>query len=160
MSSTVKCPKCENKASTRKLACPKCGEFLNADETSKSFKVILPCNVDKKLNAIKATRELTGWGLAQAKDVVESSNPIIMENVDLDTAKKATNWFQKADVDSMIVSSDGRTLMVKRLPRCPICSSHSLITGQRKRSIWELLLKKKGIINTCQSCGYKFDSQN
>lgn len=155
----LKCPKCGAKRTEIDFLCPHCGCFFETNSTSSLFKVMLPCNVDGKLAAIKVVREITGWGLVEAKNVVESSNPMILENVDVETAQKVVRRFQEAGVDSIIVSANGYSTMVKKLPVCPICYSRNNITVSRKRSIWDIFLGKEKSLNICQFCGYEFESK-
>lgn len=61
-----------------------------AVEEQTEFDVILSSVGDKKVNVIKAVRELTGLGLKEAKDLVESAPKAIKEAVskaDADAAK-------------------------------------------------------------------------
>jgi large subunit ribosomal protein L7/L12 len=61
-----------------------------AAEEQTEFDVILSSIGDKKVNVIKAVRELTGLGLKEAKDLVESAPKAIKEAVskaDADAAK-------------------------------------------------------------------------
>ena len=61
-----------------------------AAEEQTEFDVILSSAGDKKVNVIKAVRELTGLGLKEAKDLVEAAPKAIKEGVskaDADAAK-------------------------------------------------------------------------
>lgn len=61
-----------------------------AVEEQTEFNVILSSIGDKKVNVIKAVRELTGLGLKEAKDLVESAPKAVKEAVskaDADAAK-------------------------------------------------------------------------
>jgi large subunit ribosomal protein L7/L12 len=61
-----------------------------AAEEQTEFDVILSSIGDKKVNVIKAVRELTGLGLKEAKDLVEAAPKAIKEAVskaDADAAK-------------------------------------------------------------------------
>ncbi|AQT61766.1 MAG TPA: 50S ribosomal protein L7/L12 [Cellvibrio sp.] len=61
-----------------------------AAEEQTEFDVILSSAGDKKVNVIKAVRELTGLGLKEAKDLVESAPKAVKEAVskaDADAAK-------------------------------------------------------------------------
>lgn len=61
-----------------------------AAEEQTEFDVILSSFGDKKVNVIKAVRELTGLGLKEAKDLVEAAPKAIKEAVskaDADAAK-------------------------------------------------------------------------
>ena len=61
-----------------------------AAEEQTEFDVILSSIGDKKVNVIKAVRELTGLGLKEAKDLVEAAPKAVKEAVskaDADAAK-------------------------------------------------------------------------
>ena len=57
-------------------------------EEKTEFAVILAAVGDKKINVIKAVREVTSLGLKEAKDLVESSKPTVKEGVSKDEAEK------------------------------------------------------------------------
>lgn len=68
---------------------PAAGPAAAAEEQTE-FSVILSSAGDKKVNVIKAVRELTGLGLKEAKDLVEAAPKAIKEGVakaDADAAK-------------------------------------------------------------------------
>src|SRR3954452_11521175 len=53
------------------------------------FDVVLENDGGKKIQVIKVVRELTGLGLKEAKDAVESAPKAILEKVNKETAEKA-----------------------------------------------------------------------
>ena len=57
-------------------------------EEKTEFDVILTGFGDKKLNVIKAVREITGLGLKEAKDMVEGCPKAVKEGVSKDEADK------------------------------------------------------------------------
>ena len=59
-----------------------------AAEEKTEFDVILTGFGDKKLNVIKAVREITGLGLKEAKDMVEGCPKAVKEGVSKDDADK------------------------------------------------------------------------
>ena len=59
-----------------------------AAEEKTEFDVILTGFGDKKLNVIKAVREITGLGLKEAKDMVEGCPKAVKEGVSKDDAEK------------------------------------------------------------------------
>lgn len=63
------------------------GDAEEAEEKS-SFDVILKGPGDKKIAAIKAVRKITGLGLKEAKDMVDSAPTKIKEGVSKDEAEK------------------------------------------------------------------------
>ena len=60
-------------------AAPAAGAAGAAAEEKTEFDVILAGAGDKKLNVIKVVREITGLGLKEAKDLVESAPKAIKE---------------------------------------------------------------------------------
>ena len=66
-----------------------------AAEEKTEFDVILTGFGDKKLNVIKAIREITGLGLKEAKDLVEGCPKAVKEGVSKDDAEKV-----KADLEA------------------------------------------------------------
>ena len=58
-------------------------------EEQSAFDVVLEAAGDKKIQVIKVVRELTGLGLKEAKDAVESAPKAILEKVNKETAEKA-----------------------------------------------------------------------
>ncbi|MET7705632.1 50S ribosomal protein L7/L12 [Micromonospora sp. NPDC005413] len=59
------------------------------EEEQDEFDVILEADGGKKIQVIKVVRELTGLGLKEAKDAVESAPKAILEKVNKETAEKA-----------------------------------------------------------------------
>ena len=67
-----------------------------AAEEKTEFDVILTGFGDKKLNVIKAVRELTGLGLKEAKDMVEGCPKAVKEGVAKDEADKIKAALEEA----------------------------------------------------------------
>ncbi|MEV4119065.1 50S ribosomal protein L7/L12 [Micromonospora sp. NPDC049645] len=65
------------------------GAAAPAEEEQDEFDVILEADGGKKIQVIKVVRELTGLGLKEAKDAVESAPKAILEKVNKETADKA-----------------------------------------------------------------------
>jgi len=59
-----------------------------AEEEKDSFTVVLTSYGEKKINVIKEVRAITGLGLKEAKDVVESAPKPIKEDVNKDEAEE------------------------------------------------------------------------
>jgi large subunit ribosomal protein L7/L12 len=57
-------------------------------EVKDEFSVILAAAGDKKINVIKAVREITGLGLKEAKDLVEGAPKAVKEGVPKADAEK------------------------------------------------------------------------
>ena len=66
-----------------------------AAEEKTEFDVVLTGFGDKKLNVIKAVREITGLGLKEAKDMVEGCPKAVKEGVSKEDADKL-----KADLEA------------------------------------------------------------
>lgn len=69
-------------------AAPAAGAGEAAEEQTE-FNVVLQSAGDKKIQVIKAVRELTALGLKEAKDLVESAPCNVKEGVAKDEAEKA-----------------------------------------------------------------------
>ena len=72
------------------------GDAAAAPEEQTSFEVILASFGDKKIQVIKVVRALTGLGLKEAKELVESAPKAIKEDVSKEDAEKI-----KADVEAV-----------------------------------------------------------
>lgn len=71
-------------------------------EEKTEFDVILTSAGAKKINAIKAVRALTGLGLKEAKEAVESVPTTIKEGVDKDTAEETKKALEEAGASAEI----------------------------------------------------------
>jgi large subunit ribosomal protein L7/L12 len=65
-------------------------------EEKTEFTVVLSEVGDKKINVIKAVREVTSLGLKEAKDLVEGAPQTIKEGVSKDEADKIKKVFEDA----------------------------------------------------------------
>ena len=65
-------------------------------EEQTEFNVMLTEAGEKKVNVIKAVRELTGLGLKEAKAVVDGAPGIVLEAVSKDAADKAKATLEEA----------------------------------------------------------------
>jgi large subunit ribosomal protein L7/L12 len=65
-------------------------------EEQTEFTVVLTEAGDKKINVIKAVREVTSLGLKEAKDLVEGAPQTIKEGVSKDEAAKIKKVFEEA----------------------------------------------------------------
>ncbi|MCT7358803.1 MAG: 50S ribosomal protein L7/L12 [Thalassobium sp.] len=77
-------------AAAAMVAGPAAGADAGAAEAQSEFDVILSGAGDKKVNVIKAVRELTGLGLKEAKAMVDGAPSTVKEGVskeDADAAK-------------------------------------------------------------------------
>ena len=67
-----------------------------AAEEKTEFDVVLTSIGDKKINVIKAVREVTSLGLKDAKEMVESAPAAIKEGVAKDEAEEIKKKFEEA----------------------------------------------------------------
>jgi large subunit ribosomal protein L7/L12 len=82
-------------------AAPAAGGAAAAEEAAPAeeqteFDVVLEAAGDKKINVIKAVRELTGLGLKEAKELVEGAPKPVKEAVDKDAAEEAKKKLEEA----------------------------------------------------------------
>ena len=67
-----------------------------AAEEKTDFDVVLNSIGDKKINVIKAVREVTSLGLKEAKELVESAPAKIKEGVNKEEAEEVKKKFEEA----------------------------------------------------------------
>ncbi|KAB0546588.1 MULTISPECIES: 50S ribosomal protein L7/L12 [Pseudomonas] len=72
------------------------GPAAAAAEEQTEFTVVLAEAGDKKVNVIKAVRELTGLGLKEAKAVVDGAPGVVKEGVSKDEAEAAKKALEEA----------------------------------------------------------------
>ncbi len=75
------------------------GAAAPAAEEKTEFDVVLKAAGAAKLNVIKVVRELTGLGLKDAKDLVESAPKTIKEGVAKDEAEKIAEQLKAAGAE-------------------------------------------------------------
>ena len=71
-------------------------------EEKTEFTVVLTSVGDKKINVIKAVREVTSLGLKEAKDLVEGAPATIKEGVSKDEAESIKKKFAEAGAEVTI----------------------------------------------------------
>ena len=67
-----------------------------AVEEKTEFEAVLTAVGDKKINVIKAVREVTSLGLKEAKDLVEAAPKAIREGVSKEEAEEIKKKFEEA----------------------------------------------------------------
>lgn len=72
------------------------GDAGGAAEEQTEFDVVLTSFGEKKVGVIKAVRSLTGLGLKEAKDTVESAPSALKEGVSKDEAEEAKKLLEEA----------------------------------------------------------------
>ena len=65
-------------------------------EVKDEFSVILAAAGDKKINVIKAVREITGLGLKEAKDLVEAAPKPVKEGINKEEVAKIKKMLEDA----------------------------------------------------------------
>ncbi|MDJ0962252.1 MAG: 50S ribosomal protein L7/L12 [Acidimicrobiia bacterium] len=78
------------------VAAPGAGDGADAEEEKDEFDVVLSAIGDKKIQVIKAVRELTSLGLKEAKDLVDGAPGNVLEGVDKDAAEAAKTKLEEA----------------------------------------------------------------
>jgi large subunit ribosomal protein L7/L12 len=74
---------------------PAAGAAAPAAEEKTEFTVVLAAAGEKKIEVIKEVRALTGLGLKEAKDLVESAPKPVKEGVNKDEAAKIKTTLEK-----------------------------------------------------------------
>ena len=77
-------------------AAPAAGDGGAAAEAKSEFDVVLEQVGDKKINVIKAVREMTGLGLKEAKDMVDGAPSTIKEAVSKEDADSMKSKLEEA----------------------------------------------------------------
>ena len=72
------------------------GAVAEAVEEQTEFNVILSSFGEKKINVIKAVREVTNLGLKEAKDLVEAAPKAVKEGISKEDAAKAKAKLEEA----------------------------------------------------------------
>ena len=78
------------------VACRCCSLAAEAAAEKTEFDVVLASFGDEKIKVIKAVREITGLGLADAKAVVEAAPKAIKEGVSKDEAEELKKKLEEA----------------------------------------------------------------
>jgi large subunit ribosomal protein L7/L12 len=78
------------------VAAPAAAAAAAPVEEQTEFTVVLDSVGDKKINVIKAVREVTSLGLKEAKDLVEGAPQTVKEGVSKDEAAKIKKAFEDA----------------------------------------------------------------
>jgi len=77
-------------------AAPAAGGAVEAAEEKTEFDVVLTAAGDKKIQVIKAVREITGLGLKDAKDLVDGAPKAVKEGAAKDEAEEIKGKLEEA----------------------------------------------------------------
>ena len=83
-------------------AAPGAGGAAAAEEEQTEFNVVLESVGDKKIQVIKAVRELTSLGLKEAKELVDSAPSNVKEAVSKEEAEAARTKLEEAGASVQI----------------------------------------------------------
>ena len=72
------------------------GDGAAADEEQTSFDVVLTAAGDKKIQAIKVVRAVTGLGLKEAKDLVDGAPSPVKEGIPREEAEEIKGQLEEA----------------------------------------------------------------
>lgn len=78
------------------------GDAGGAAEAQTEFDVLITASGDKKVNAIKAIREITGLGLKESKALVEEAPKAVKEGVSKDEAEEIKKKLEEAGASAEI----------------------------------------------------------
>jgi ribosomal protein L7/L12 len=157
----IKCPECGKEVSDKAAVCIHCGYPLQAQASvsmigSQLQKVVIPSMrqpSDNKIAVITLVRRLTGLGLAQAKELIESSNPVIKDGLTPDEANEIIAEFSNLGVKATALDSSAR---VESVIRCPKCGSTEYHAGARGFSIVTGFVGSGKTVLTCLKCGHRW----
>lgn len=166
------CPECGKQISDKAPACIHCGYPLQAQipvttaTASNSKKVVIPSfstPSQQKIPAIKVVREVTGLGLAEAKEFVEQSTPyvIVKDGLSQNQANLIAHKFWAVGVDAGIYDSAAPVSSVnpakdKDIICCPQCGSTEYHAGARGFSIVSGFIGSGKTVLTCLKCGHRW----
>lgn len=84
-------------------AAPAAGAAAEAVEEKDEFDVVIESAGDKKIQVIKAVRELTSLGLAEAKGLVDGAPATVLEAAKTDAANEAKAKLEEAGATVKLV---------------------------------------------------------
>ncbi|MDO4841511.1 MAG: ribosomal protein L7/L12 [Phoenicibacter congonensis] len=168
----ITCPECGKQISDKAPACIHCGYPLQEQQTvaptvvATSKKVAIPSFVGaspQKIPAIKVVREITGMGLAEAKEFVEQAAPyvIVKDGLSDNQANVIVQKFKAEGVDAHIFASDAPVTFVshtkdKDIISCPQCGSTQYHAGARGFSLITGFVGSGKTVLTCLKCGNRW----
>ena len=137
----INCPECGKEISDKSKQCIHCGYPLealentsNIDNKNNLYSVNFIDIGTQKVKVIKVTREITGLGLKEAKDLVDHVS-CIKTNVSLEEANSIKKQMEEIDAGVEIVPcSDNnkvctpvyKSTLSRNVPKCPTCGSTNI----------------------------------
>ena len=167
----IKCPECGKQISDKASVCIHCGYPIQAEQVistsiSNSKKVAIPSFSEfsqQKIPAIKVVREVTGLGLAEAKEFVEQPTPyvVVKDGLTQNQANLIAQKFQTINVDARIYDSDAPVSFASstkdtNIICCPQCGSTEYHAGARGYSILTGFIGSGKTVLTCLKCGHRW----
>lgn len=167
--SLVKCPECGKEVSDKSKQCIHCGYPLNEINNNNNglFNLILTSYGKEKVKSIKVIREVTGLGLAEAKDITDNIPYMFLTDISYEKCKDIQNQFELYGATVEIVDNNysisdlKKDIKVQSQVRCPFCNSVNVnkISGTKKAmSIigFGILSNKIGKQWHCNNCKSDF----
>ena len=167
----ISCPECGKQISDKAPACIHCGYPMQEQPpvttatVSNSKKVAIPSFSEfsqQKIPAIKVVREVTGLGLAEAKEFVEQSAPyiIVKDELSQNQANLIAQKFQAVGVNAEIYDSAAPVSYVNpakdNIICCPQCGSTEYHAGARGFSLLTGFVGSGKTVLTCLKCGHRW----
>lgn len=170
----ITCPECGKQISDKAPACIHCGYPLQQEQqtvpttaaVSISKKVAIHSfnqPSPQKIPTIKVVREITGMGLAEAKEFVEQTTPyvIVKDGLSDNQANEIVQKFKAEGIDAQIFGSDAPVTFVshtkdKDIISCPQCGSTQYHAGARGFSLITGFVGSGKTVLTCLKCGHRW----
>ena len=185
----IKCPECGREVSDKAIACIQCGyplaQELNvvqelkeksvSENTTKKIVILHDMEgvnmlYEAVLNLV--VKNINGISKSDAKTFVEKGKPIVINNLDHETACMLDEKIREAfrslidcfievkivDMDKIVDDTwkPKKEIHNPQIPCCPRCGSTSIATINRGYSIVWGFLGSGTPMNVCQACGHKY----
>ncbi|MDR2277385.1 MAG: ribosomal protein L7/L12 [Vagococcus sp.] len=161
----IKCEECGKEISDKASSCPHCGcPLTQYDLLSKENKVysIRLIRTAQQVKEIKAVREQLCIGLKEAKDIVDSKNPVLANGLSKDEALKFAQPFydnglkvEIYDQKNSLVNEASNSNISLNTPCCPKCKSRDFDMVKRNWS-WVTGFMTNKVDRVCRNCKTKF----
>lgn len=152
----IKCIECNHEVSEFAENCPNCGCPVAMSITKKNinnkYSVILTSCGESKVKLIKQIRDITGYDLSTAKNIVDNLS-IIKANCSMDEAnyikKLIENEGASVDIVPYTPSHENEN---KHIPKCPKCGCTEFVPLRKKFSLFTGFATNK-VDMVCKNCG-------